>query len=54
MNVPTTMRPLRLVLWPLGALWVAYVVGVVAEAGNPWYYVAGVAGVAAAFMRSVS
>jgi signal transduction histidine kinase len=50
MNVPTTMRPLRLVLWPLGALWVAYVAGVVAEAGNPWYYVAGVAGVAAAFM----
>jgi signal transduction histidine kinase len=37
-------------LWPLGALWIAYVGTVVADAGNPWFYVASLLGVAAAFM----
>jgi signal transduction histidine kinase len=50
MNAPTTMRLVRLLLWPLGAFWIAYVASVVADAGNPWYYVASLVGVAAAFM----
>ena len=37
-------------LWPLGALWVAYVGSVLADTGNPSYYVAALLGVGAAFI----
>src|ERR1700752_2696328 len=50
MNGPATMRLLRLTLWPVGALWIAYVGGVVARTGNPWYYTAAVLAVAAALL----
>jgi hypothetical protein len=50
MNRPSTMRRVRLALWPLGALWIAYVARVVIATGNPWYYVASLMGVAAAFI----
>jgi DNA-binding CsgD family transcriptional regulator len=49
-NGPGTTRLLRLTLWPAGAIWIAYVGGVVAQTGNPWYYTSAVLGVAAAFM----
>jgi len=42
------MRLVRLALWPLGALWIAYVASVVVATGNPLYYVASLMGVAAA------
>src|SRR6266545_1041048 len=48
MNGPPTMRLVRLALWPLGALWIAYVASVVVATGNPLYYVASLMGVAAA------
>jgi signal transduction histidine kinase len=44
------MRLVRLALWPLGALWVAYVASVLADTGNVWYYVAALLGVGAAFI----
>jgi len=47
---PSTMRLMRLALWPLGALWIAYVASVVIATGSPWYYVACLMGVAAAFI----
>jgi signal transduction histidine kinase len=44
------MTRVRLALWPLGALWVAYVASVLADTGNVWYYVVALLGVGAAFI----
>ncbi|HYN69147.1 MAG TPA: hypothetical protein VEX41_02935 [Candidatus Eisenbacteria bacterium] len=46
---PAPARLLRLSLWPLGVLWIAYVGSVLAGTGNPLPYTASVLGVAAAF-----
>lgn len=44
------MRWARRALWPLGAVWVAYVASVLADTGNVWHYVAALLGVGAAFI----
>ena len=50
MNEAAPARFLRVALWPLGMLWIAYVASILARTGNPLPYTASVLGVAAAFM----